>query len=158
MTTKKRIIQRILNRFGQRAPESGQKCCHSNLWGNRSWAKRLGYTIYEACWNRLRSHMWVFPKIGVYSPKSSILTGFSLIPSILGYPYFWKHSCIHMPNATADGYTATLHSQNWPNLQTSLQLCNLIDDPVSVNQYDNSLNNGSYRYHQLSCYQTWQIM
>ena len=34
---------------------------------------------------------WVFPKIGG-TPKSSILIGFSIIkPSILGYPYFWKH-------------------------------------------------------------------
>ena len=37
--------------------------------------------------------IWVFPKIMV-PPKSSILIGFSIInykPSILGYPYFWKH-------------------------------------------------------------------
>jgi len=29
------------------------------------------------------------------TPKSSILIGFSIKkPSILGYPYFWKHPCI----------------------------------------------------------------
>ena len=35
--------------------------------------------------------LWVFPKI-VGTPKSSILIGFSIKkPSILGYPYVWKH-------------------------------------------------------------------
>ena len=35
--------------------------------------------------------IWMFPKIGV-PPKSSILIGvFHYKPSILGYPYFWKH-------------------------------------------------------------------
>ena len=40
---------------------------------------------------------WVFPKIGVFPPKSSILIGFPLYsPSIFGYPYFWKHP--HLEN------------------------------------------------------------
>ena len=38
--------------------------------------------------------IWMFPKI-VVPPKSSILIGFSWVfhykPSILGYPYLWKH-------------------------------------------------------------------
>ena len=35
--------------------------------------------------------IWMFLKIGG-TPKSSILEGFSVRkPSILGYPYFWKH-------------------------------------------------------------------
>ena len=37
------------------------------------------------------TNIWGFPKIGV-PPKSSILIGFfHCKPSILGYPYFWKH-------------------------------------------------------------------
>ena len=37
--------------------------------------------------------IWVFPKIGVYTPKSSILIEFSLINHpFWGFsPYFWKH-------------------------------------------------------------------
>ena len=37
--------------------------------------------------------MGVEPKIGGTPPKSFILIGFSIYykPSILGYPYFWKH-------------------------------------------------------------------
>ena len=44
--------------------------------------------------------IWMFSKIGD-TPKSSILIGFfHSKPSILGYPYFWKHSfdcviCVH---------------------------------------------------------------
>ena len=35
---------------------------------------------------------WMFPKIVGFPPKSSILIGiFNYKPSILGYPYFWKH-------------------------------------------------------------------
>ena len=35
---------------------------------------------------------WMFPKIVGFPPKSSILIGvFHYKPSILGYPYFWKH-------------------------------------------------------------------
>ena len=40
--------------------------------------------------------MWVFPKMGGFPPKSSILIGFSpyFSPSILGFfPYFWKQPC-----------------------------------------------------------------
>ena len=41
--------------------------------------------------------MWVFPKIVGFPPKSSILIGiFHYKPSILGYPYFWKHPCSHI--------------------------------------------------------------
>ena len=42
----------------------------------------------------LKTFIWMFPKIGVFPPKSSILIGprvFHYKPSILGYPYFWKH-------------------------------------------------------------------
>ena len=40
----------------------------------------------------------MFPKISV-TPKSSILIGFSIIkPSILGYPYFWKHPYLQSTN------------------------------------------------------------
>ena len=36
--------------------------------------------------------IWTFPKIVGFPPKSSILIGvFHSKPSILGYPYFWKH-------------------------------------------------------------------
>ena len=49
------------------------------------------------CVGSLDSLRWVFPRIWVFPPKSSILIGFSMIfhykPSILGVksPYFWKH-------------------------------------------------------------------
>ena len=46
--------------------------------------------------------MWVVsPKIGGFYPtKSSILIRISIInPSILGYPYFWKHPCISYWNS-----------------------------------------------------------
>ena len=36
-----------------------------------------------------RTDLDVFKNSG--TPKSSILIGFSIKPSILGYPYFWKH-------------------------------------------------------------------
>ena len=37
-------------------------------------------------------NIWVFPKIVVYTPKSSHFNRvFHYKPSILGYPYFWKH-------------------------------------------------------------------
>ena len=43
-------------------------------------------------------NMWVFPKIVGFPPKSSILMGFfHYKPSILGYPYFWKHPCVYAP-------------------------------------------------------------
>ena len=36
--------------------------------------------------------IWVFPKIMGFPPKSSIFNRvFHYKPSILGYPYFWKH-------------------------------------------------------------------
>ena len=45
------------------------------------------------------SFKWINQKCELYmdvsensgTPKSSILIGFSIKPSILGYPYFWKH-------------------------------------------------------------------
>ena len=38
------------------------------------------------------SWIWVFPKMVRFPSKSSILIGFfHYKPSILGYPYFWKH-------------------------------------------------------------------
>ena len=41
-------------------------------------------------------HIWGFPKIMV-PPKSSILTGFSIINHpFWGYHYFWKHPYIHI--------------------------------------------------------------
>ena len=46
-----------------------------------------------------KNNMGVEPKIGGKPPKSSILIGFSLInykPSILGYPYFWKHPYLRL--------------------------------------------------------------
>ena len=47
------------------------------------------------CW---KTSIWVFPKIGVYTPKSSILIGFSIIFTIHfgGYPspYCWFNSHI----------------------------------------------------------------
>ena len=37
-------------------------------------------------------YVWMFPKIGVFPPKSSHYNRvFHYKPSILGYPYFWKH-------------------------------------------------------------------
>ena len=41
-----------------------------------------------------KQNTWVFPKIEGFPPKSShLLIGFFPLfsPSILGYPYFWKH-------------------------------------------------------------------
>ena len=36
--------------------------------------------------------IWMFPKIGVFPPNHPILRRFfHYKPSILGYPYFWKH-------------------------------------------------------------------
>ena len=38
------------------------------------------------------AYIWVFPKIVGFHPKSSIsFRVFHYKPSILGYPYFWKH-------------------------------------------------------------------
>ena len=48
----------------------------------------------ESVKQTIEFEMWVFPKIVGFPPKSSSLTRFSIInykPSILGYPYFWKH-------------------------------------------------------------------
>ena len=40
--------------------------------------------------------IWVFPKMLDFLPNSSILIGFSNYkPSILGYPYFWKHPYVY---------------------------------------------------------------
>ena len=42
-------------------------------------------------WWILGTNIWGFPKI-VVPPNHPILIGFSIIkPSILGFPYFWKH-------------------------------------------------------------------
>ena len=49
-------------------------------------------------WKLLMSvfSIWVFPKMVGVLPKSSILIGCSNYkPSILGYPYFWKHPYVY---------------------------------------------------------------
>ena len=48
--------------------------------------------MFDHMWFVLFVNIWVFPRIVGFSPKSSILIGvFHYKPSILGYPYFWKH-------------------------------------------------------------------
>ena len=53
------------------------------------------------CWV-VATPNWVFPKIVSFPPKSSIFNrGFYYKPSILGYPYFWKHPnifCVYPEN------------------------------------------------------------
>ena len=46
-------------------------------------------------WKMIRwLFMWMCPKIVGFPPKSSIFNRvFHSKPSILGYPYFWKHPC-----------------------------------------------------------------
>ena len=82
--------------------------------------------------NRLGDmYTWMFPKIVGFPPKSSILIGFyhENSPSILGYPYFWKHP--HgddtFSGATSWTYglwsllheTWTLKIRSWSQLYTS---------------------------------------
>ena len=52
------------------------------------WAKKHGFQQWRA--QNLQIQTWVFPKIGV-PPNHPILRVFHYTPSILGYPYFWKH-------------------------------------------------------------------
>ena len=52
-----------------------------------------GNSIFQAI-NHSGGRVWVFPKIGVFPPKSSILIGVCMILTIHFwgvFPYFWKH-------------------------------------------------------------------
>ena len=53
-------------------------------WNHHPWSAMSIYTFLTPY-----SHVDV-------SPKSSILIGFSIKLSILGYPYFWKQPCIYL--------------------------------------------------------------
>ena len=91
------------------------KCQHAsdleNLWESRKFSPKV---------------IWVFPKIGVYTPKSLILIGFSIInhpfwgTSIFGNIHmeacilvFWYLGFYSLQNATALGLHPTdLHKRN----------------------------------------------
>ena len=58
-------------------------------WLEMGWARRQGCFFF---WGWKWYCNWMFPKIGGFPPKSSILIGFSIINHpFLGDPYFWKH-------------------------------------------------------------------
>ena len=56
---------------------------------------------------------WMFPKIGV-PPNNPFNRAFNYKPSILGYPYFWKHP---------DGWK-TIFLLGWRNLVGAILECN----------------------------------
>ena len=48
------------------------------------------FLFFKRC--RHVCEIWVFPRIGFFSPNHPLKNrGFHYKPSILGYPYFWKH-------------------------------------------------------------------
>ena len=69
----------------------------------KPWVKessRKGNVRVSQLWEKMKQNhslIWMFPKIMV-RPKSSIFNKvFHYKPSILGYPYFWKHPYIPKP-------------------------------------------------------------
>ena len=100
------------------------------VWGHRrpsleSWLRARQQSEVTATvsykyggWLYIMCYIYIYIHMGVSesgTPKSSILIGFSIKPSILGYPYFWKHpytrtyiymiTCIHfLPESEPTGY------------------------------------------------------
>ena len=79
----------------------------SGMIGDTQKTMKISATSFRGC-NRFSPLLiiWVFPKIGVFPPKSSILIGFSMKLTIHfgvpGYPYFWKHPYHRLQFPTSD--------------------------------------------------------
>ena len=58
--------------------------------------------------------IWMFPKIAGFPPKSSNFNRvFQYKPSILGYPYFWKHPLSIMCSLMSIVYDSDWHRKRW---------------------------------------------
>ena len=99
-----------------------------------------GIGIIEICWG-VWNYLWYIyiymdvPKIVVPpnsgTPKSSILIGFSIKPSILGYPFFWKHPYDYFAAlreqvwkfARPLSYPRRGHFRFWPSCKSFITVC-----------------------------------